>query len=170
MWIKNYLRMGKDRPKWAYMVDEIFRSTRPNRAREMPEEIANWNPFTQDRRPKTKDKHIPKWIQQALSLARKHGVTLEAPKPTNETRLNMPVWLHRKANNNAARLYKKSEAKCLKTKHKTHYIAQLTALLEGTPQDHKRHNFCACSQCKEMAATGCTHPNACLEMAKNIKY
>ena len=168
MWVKNYLKMGKDRPKWAYMMDEILRSSRPSRAKETPEEIANWNPFTQDWRPKTKDKHIPKRIQQALALARKHGVALEAPNPTNETRLEMPVWLHRKANRNAARLYKKSEAKCLKAKHKTHYMAQLITLTENIPLDHQRHNFCTCTQCVEMAKMGCTHPNGCLEMAKSL--
>ena len=168
MWIKDYLRMGKNRPKWAYMMDEIFRAIRPKGTKETPEEIANWNPFTQDWHPKRKDKHIPKRIQQALSLANKHGVTLEAPNPDNETRLNMPIWLHRKMNKNAARLYKKKEAKCLKSKHETHYVAQLITLLEQTPPDHQRHNFCTCKQCQEMAAAECTHPNGCLEMAKSL--
>ena len=168
MWIKDYLRMGKDRPKWAYMMDEIFRSIRPKGAKEKPEEIADWNPFTQDWQPKLRDKHIPKRVQQALSLARKHGVTLETPKPDNETRLNMPIWLHRKVSRDAARLYKKNEAKCLKTKHKTHYVAQLVALLDSTPPDHQNHNFCQCILCREMSAIGCTHPNGCLEMAKSL--
>ena len=168
MWVKDYLRMGENRPKWAYMIDEIFRSTRPKGAKETPEEITDWNPFTQDWYPKLRDKHIPKRIQQAMSLAKRHGVTLESPKPDNETRLNMPIWLHRKASKDAARLYKKNEAKCLKTKHKTHYMAQLVALLGNTPPDHRDHNFCQCVQCREMSTTGCTHPNGCLEMAKNL--
>ena len=168
MWVKDYLRMGKDRPKWAYMMDEIFRSVRPKGAKETPEEIANWNPFTQEWQPKMRDKHIPKRIQQALSLAKKHGVMLETPKPNNETRLNMPVWLHRKASRNAARLYKKSEAKCLKSKHKTHYIKQLVALTERTPPNHQKNNFCTCAQCREMSKIGCTHPNGCLNMAINL--
>ena len=168
MWVKDYLRMGKNRPKWAYMVDEIFRTTRPKGAKETHEEIADWNPFTQNWQPKLRDKHIPKRIQQALSLARKHGVTLEAPKPNNETRLNMPIWLHRKTCRDAARLYRKREAKCLKNKHKTHYVAQLVALLGSTPPDHQNHNFCLCAQCREMSAIGCTHPNGCLEMAESL--
>jgi hypothetical protein len=34
MWVKQYLNMGPDRPKWAFMVDEIFRMERPKRAKE----------------------------------------------------------------------------------------------------------------------------------------
>jgi len=44
MWVKDYLRMGKCRPKWAYMADEILRHERPKRAKETLEEIAKWNP------------------------------------------------------------------------------------------------------------------------------
>ena len=34
MWIKQYLNMGPSRPKWVYMMDEIFRMERLKSAKE----------------------------------------------------------------------------------------------------------------------------------------
>lgn len=73
--------MGNNRPKWAFLADEIFRLERPKQAKETHEEIAMWNPFTQDWRPKLRAKHVPERVQKALELAGKHGVVLEAAKP-----------------------------------------------------------------------------------------
>jgi len=147
MWIRDYLRMGKTRPKWAFLADEIFRLERPKRAKETPEEIVKWNPFTQDWRPKERAKHIPERIQSAMKSASKHGVGLEAAKPSHETKVGLPIWLHRKTNSKAARLYKKNEAKCLKTKHKTHYVHQVVRLTEEVPKNHRKTNFCTCETC-----------------------
>ena len=52
MWVKQYLNMGPNRPKWAYMMDEIFRMEHPKAARETHRMIENWNPFTQGWSPK----------------------------------------------------------------------------------------------------------------------
>ena len=124
--------------------------------------------FTQNWRPKIKAKHVPERIQKALKLANKHGVRLEASKPDNETKTGLPIWLHRKTNNEAARLYKKNEAKCLKTKHKTHYVYQITHLIEDVNENHKKTNFCTCETCQTMSRLGCTHPNGCIEMAHKL--
>ena len=168
MWIKDYLRMGKDRPKWAFLADEIFRVERPKRAKETFEEIAKWNPFTQNWHPKTNAKSIPVRVQKAMKLAEKHGVRLEASRPDQETRGELPIWLHWKTSSEAARLYKKDEAKCLKVKHKTHYVRQMLDLITGVPENHRRTNFCACEMCGRMSGLGCTHPHSCLEMARKL--
>ena len=102
MWVKQYLNMGADRPKWAFMMDEIFRIERPKRAKETHQMIENWNPLIQDWKPKARSANIPKRIHNAMRLARKYGVELEALEPTDETKREMPVWLHRKANREAA--------------------------------------------------------------------
>lgn len=168
MWVKQYLNMGPSRPKWAFMMDEIFRMERPKRTKETHEMIKNWNPFTQDWSPKAHSTNIPKRIQTAVRLARKHGVELEALNPTNETRREMPVWLHRKANPGAARIYKTDGAKCLKTKHCTHYIKQLTDEIENMPGEHRKTNFCTCNACKRASALGCVHPHRCFETAREL--
>jgi len=168
MWVKQYLNMGPDRPKWAFLMDEIFRMERPKQAKEPHEIIHNWNPFTQDWKPKEKSAAIPQRIQKAMRLAKKHGVELEALEPSDETKDNMPVWLHRKANREAAKIYKTDGAKCLKTKHRTHYIKQLTEMIRNVPEDHRKTNFCACESCRATSRLGCTHPNKCLETAKKI--
>jgi len=168
MWIREYLRMGENRPKWAYLTDEILRHERPKRAKETLEEIAKWNPFTQDWRPKNKAKHIPEKVQKAIKLAHKHRVEPEASRPDHDARANMPIWLHRKSNGEAARLYKKKEAKCLKAKHKTHYVHQVATLINGVTEDHKKTNFCTCGSCQSMVRLGCTHPHGCIEMAEKL--
>ena len=80
----------------------------------------------------------------------------------------MPVWLHRKASKDAARIYATDGAKCLKTKHQTHYMKQLTELLETAPVNHRQTNYCMCTLCKEMSSRGCTHPHKCLETARKL--
>jgi ribonuclease HI len=168
MWVKDYLRMNTNRPKWAYMADEIFRMKRPKRAKSAPEEVANWNPFTQDWQPSSRSRNVPERVKKAMRLAVRHGAQLEAVKPNLETRMELPIWLHRKTNREAARLYKREGAKCLKTKHKTHYVGQILELVANIPDDHRRTNFCACRSCADMSLEGCTHPNDCMEIARKL--
>ena len=168
MWIKQYLNLGPNRPKWAYMVDEIFRMARPKDAKETPPMIERWNPLTQNWKPKVKSEYIPKRIQNAMKLAKKHNVELEALEPNEETKRGMPVWLHRKVNWDAARLYTTDGAKCLKTKHRTHYIGQLVSLIQDMPDDHRETNYCTCRACSSASTLGCNHPHKCLETAKKL--
>ena len=168
MWIRQYLNMGPDRPKWAYMMDEIFRMERPKRARETYQMIESWNPLIQDWKPKARSQSVPRRVQNALRPARKHGVELGALGLSNETRREMPVWLHRKASKNAARLYSTEGAKCLKSRHRTHYMWQLVELIGSVPDVHRGTNFCACELCRKASELGCTHPHRCLETAKTL--
>ena len=168
MWVKQYLNMGPNRPKWAFMADEIFRSARPKNATEMPGTIEKWNPLIQNWKPKARSEHIPRRIQNAMKAAKKHGVELEALEPNEETKRGMPVWLHRKANGEAAKIYKTNGAKCLKMKHRTHYMGQLANLIENIPDDHRETNFCTCRTCDGASKLGCNHPQRCIEAAKRL--
>ena len=168
MWVKQYLNMGADRPKWAYMMDEMFRMERPKKAKETREVVSNWNPLIQDWKPKVGSVNIPKRVQRALRLAGKHGVELEALEPNEKTRGEMPVWLHRKASRDAARIYTTDAAKCLRNRHRTHYTRQLVEMIRGTSEDHRKTNFCVCRSCREASELGCTHPDKCLEMARKL--
>ena len=168
MWVKQYLNMGQNRPKWTYMMDEILRMERPKKARETYKMIESWNPLTQGWNPKTRSINIPKRVHKALPLSRKYGVELEALDPSDETRREMPVWLHRKACRDAAKIYTTDAAKCLKKKHKTHYMKQLAALLEDVPEEHRQTNYCTCASCERASSQGCTHPHKCLETARKL--
>ena len=168
MWVKQYLNMGTNRPKWAYLMDEIFRIVRPKRPKETYHMIEKWNPLIQHWKPKARSPDIPQRVHDALRLAGKYGVELESLDPSETTRSEMPVWLHRKASSEAARLYKTDAAKCLRNNHRTHYIEQLTKMLEKVPDEHRRTNFCTCPTCKNAAEQGCTHPQKCLEMARKL--
>ena len=168
MWIKQYLNMGPERPKWAFMLDEIFRMEHPKNAKETYQMIESWNPLIQRWNPKVRSTNIPKRVHNAIRLTKKHGVELEALEPSNDTRREMPVWLHRKATRDAARIYKTDGAKCLKSKHRTHYVKQLTGMVEGVPEGHRRTNFCTCEACRGASELGCTHPNKCFETAVEL--
>jgi hypothetical protein len=167
-WVKQYMNMGPDRPKWAYMMDEIFRTERPKKAKETHQMVGSWNPLTQDWKPKANSNYIPKRVQNAMRLAGTHAVDLEALEPNEETKRELPVWLHRKANREAARLYTTSGAKCLKSKHKTHYMRQLVEMIDDIPKEHRKMNFCTCELCKKASTLGCTHPNKCFESAEAL--
>jgi len=168
MWVKQYLNMGKERPKWAYMMDEIFRNERPKRAKETPQEIGKWNPLIQNWKPKLNAAGIPKRVHRALKWAKKHNVEIEALEPNEETKREMPVWLHRKTSKEAARIYSTDAAKCLKNKHCTHYMRQLRDITENVPGNHRKTNFCTCELCIKMSTEGCTYPNRCIETAGKL--
>ena len=136
MWVKQYLDMEPDQPKWAFMMDKIFRMEWPKWAKETHQMNENWNPLIQDWKLKVRSTCIPKRVHNTMRLARKHGVELEALEPTYETRHKIPVWLHRKANKEAAQLYMTDRAKCLKNKHCMHYMRQLMELIGNIPDEH----------------------------------
>ena len=83
-----------------------------------------------------------------MSLARKHRVELEGLGPTDETVREMPVWLHHKASEEAARICTTDAAKCLRNSHCTHYVRQSRELIENVPSEHQKTNFYACKSCK----------------------
>ncbi|KAF9780845.1 hypothetical protein BJ322DRAFT_1011739, partial [Thelephora terrestris] len=130
--------------------------------------IESWNPLTQEWKPKRRSEHIPERVQTAIRLAGKHKIELEALEPTEETKREMPVWLHRKANKEAARIYATDGAKCLKKNHRTHYMKQLIEMVEDVSQEHRKTNFCTCNTCKLASSTGCTHPQKCLDTATKL--
>ena len=80
----------------------------------------------------------------------------------------MPVWLHRKMCSTAARIYKTDGAKCLKGKHRLHYMSQLVEEISDLPIDHRETNFCSCTSCRKASNLGCTHPQKCLKTIKNL--
>ena len=168
MWVKQYLNMGQNWPKWAFMIDKIFRIEQPKRARETYQMIAHWNPLTQDWKLKRKSQFITKRIQNSVQLARKHGIELKALEPENNTWKEMPMWLHQKTNREAAKIYATNGVKCLKTKHCTHYMNQLMKLIENIPEEHCKMNFCTCASCNRASSLGCEHPNKCLETAQKL--
>ena len=80
----------------------------------------------------------------------------------------MPVWLHQKTSKVATRIYKTDGAKCLRNKHRTHYVGQLAELIGSVPAEHRETNFCTCGACRKASGLGCTHPQKCLETAKGL--
>ena len=136
MWVKQYLNIGQNRPKWTYMMDKILRLERPKRAKETYQMIENWNPLTQGWNLNTRSTNIPKRVHNTLRLAKKYKIELEALEPSNKTRHEMPVWLHQKACRDAARIYTTNGEKCLKKNHWTHYMRQLIEMLENIPNEH----------------------------------
>ena len=141
---------------------------RPKHSKEHRKIIHNRNPFTQDWKPKEKSTAIPKQIQKVMHLVKKHGVELEALEPSNKTKENMPVWLHRKVNREAARIYRTDRAKCPKNKHCMHYIKQLTEIIRNVPSEHHKTNFCTCKSCRNASNLGCTHPKKCIETTMKL--
>ena len=156
MWVKQYLNMGPNCPKWTYMMDEILRIERPKKAKETYQMIEKWNPLIQRWHPNTRSTNILKRVHNALRLSKKYKVELKALELNNDTWCNMPVWLHRKAC--------KDRAKCLKSRHKTHYMRQLMEMLENIPNEHRRTNFCSI----KASLQGCTHPNRCLKTTRKL--
>lgn len=73
MWTKRFLTIGKERPMWAYIADELIKQNLPKTGKKHNARLTeNQNPFTQSWAPamhaKTK---LPKDIHKFLKIANK---------------------------------------------------------------------------------------------------
>ena len=113
-WIKRWLTKHKNRPTWAYIVDEIIFE---NVAKDPHiDDLSKISWILQSWHEKTlANSTIPTFIKEMLSTARKYNIGIDAPKLSLGTKKALPIWSHIGAKNK----YKenKKSAKCLRNNH-----------------------------------------------------
>ncbi|KAL4255818.1 hypothetical protein AB1N83_014347 [Pleurotus pulmonarius] len=170
MWAKNYLKIGKERPQWAYFADKIMAINVPKSEEGIPPEL-RLNPLTQSWNTTRKDgRGNPKFLQDMMGAIKRYNVRLEAITLTREALREMPIWYHKEANPRIRLLAKSRAALCLRNNHQIRSVGD-TEDLAGklTKRDHKRRAACRCGDCRAIRLhTGCEAPYVCADKASEL--
>ena len=97
-WIQSYLKIGIDRPTWAYVADEILGSDVPGEIKALADDpnarinqfLQTWHSRKNNRKGPPSDEEdtlsIPNDLRTMLKVANKYGVRLEATTPAVEVK------------------------------------------------------------------------------------
>ncbi len=169
VWVREYLKLTPGRAKWARVADALFARAAASTSRNV-EMAARVNRFTQTWEVSTRKKAgLPGDLVRLVCAAKKHGVRLISPNPTEQVKLALPIWYHigdgpgRSTANTAA-------ARCLRENHKVGTVGecQLAARVGPAYREARcRAANCACHDCRaERASSNCTNPARCVETAR----
>jgi len=183
-WAQAYLRMGEDRPTWAYVADEILASDVPGETKALtdcPSSRVNqflqtWHSRVNRRKVSVPDeeepREIPADLREMVKITRKHGVRLEAIHPSQEVRRELPA-----IRNAQTKVEEKPDTlsdklgRCIRDKHGACTLGDVERLATNIPRQHKKSRRCRCAKCTEIQldTTGaCKHPNKCIERAAKL--
>src|SRR5436190_9793629 len=127
-WLKSYLQMDYNRPTWTYIADELINSKIPNKPN--IDRMSRTNIFLQPGNisPNTRTK-LPPDLATMIKMGIKHKVKLQTLLPSQKLREEMPIWLHVGAHEALQELMNKTEAKCLRHKHKVKLVSHLRRII-----------------------------------------
>ena len=122
MWLKKWFAEPKERPIWAYVVDEIvFANVAKQPKIENKSRISwllqSWHEFNLG------NEKLPNFVKEMMRVARKYNIGFDALKVSNETKRMMPIWHHIAAENNF--LWNKKASKCLRDTHEIKLVGDL---------------------------------------------
>ncbi|KAF6760767.1 hypothetical protein DFP72DRAFT_804738, partial [Ephemerocybe angulata] len=122
MKLKAYLDFEK-RPKWALIVDHLLTLNIPKSHRVTSTGVAE-NMFTQTWAAAKRETEscAPAGIRKMLATAAKYGVTLDPRNPSEETKLDMPLWFHAGQNKEKRPWNNGARADCLRDNHEVHTV------------------------------------------------
>lgn len=172
MWLKEYLQLDGERPKWAYLADRLLaRAVTGTGRNTVP--MARFNAFLQTWKVSTHPAaKLPEQLKRMIKSARKYGVRVEVANPDEEMKLAMPSWYH--VGSTAEKVVMNTPGLiCLRTNHRARTIADcinMAARLKrrGT-NNHMKVARCACFDCeRDRTEARCENPHRCAEAASRI--
>ncbi|KAH9849296.1 hypothetical protein C2E23DRAFT_710407, partial [Lenzites betulinus] len=169
MWLKQYLAIGRKRPTWAMVADDLIANTvtEAEGARESEERV---NIFTQHWNPKISA--LPRDLKAMIMIARKYGLRQEGLAFTREILRSMPMWDHAQTDMKSMRkLTRRTAAKrCLMTNHRARTVGDFENIAEAIREgEHQPNQRCACKRCEKMIVEDrCSNPHRCMARAKRI--
>ncbi|KAA1470582.1 hypothetical protein DENSPDRAFT_774884, partial [Dentipellis sp. KUC8613] len=92
-WLRSYLDLTPQRPKWAFITDILINLVTPNTVND----LATLNTFLQTWSPPLTGKNskvLSRDILDMLKTARKYNTSFAALKLTRSLQLQMPAWYH----------------------------------------------------------------------------
>ncbi|KAG0694781.1 hypothetical protein DFH29DRAFT_814914, partial [Suillus ampliporus] len=165
-WLSTYINTSPARPAWAFMVDALINTLKPegiNNPNDVQTFLTSWTPPT--RGPRTNC--LPKEIITMLKMARKHNMCFAPIKLSQSLKRQLPAWLHLGA---LPRTYHKIKDLCLRQNHGVKSIKDLLNVSNRpttAPQHWESHN-CECELCASDRQAGCKNPNKCISTAAAI--
>ncbi|TFK88635.1 hypothetical protein K466DRAFT_613128, partial [Polyporus arcularius HHB13444] len=169
MWLKTYLTFSKERPLWAFLVDDLLANHVPKECRPKLLKL-RVNPFMQKWKPKSRG--LPAELQGLMKVARKYGVRMEGLAFSKDIQSAIPMWDHIYADQKRlGRLTCPSKLlTCLQSVHNAVTVGDFLRIAESPdPNTHRPRANCKCVRCKTMReVTGCKNPRLCMARAKDI--
>ncbi|KAH9851556.1 hypothetical protein C2E23DRAFT_706998, partial [Lenzites betulinus] len=168
MWLKGYLDMSQGRPKWTVLADAILaKAVAAGSQRVDPE--ARINTFLQTWEVSARaTANMPGDLETMVRAAKKYNVRVEAVRPTEALKREMPIWYHigvvsdRVVENSPAR-------RCLRLKHKVITVADCERVAKrlAAGSEHVARNGCECRDCHhDRTELGCDAPHRCAKSAR----
>ncbi|KAH9858719.1 hypothetical protein C2E23DRAFT_710803, partial [Lenzites betulinus] len=169
MWLKSYLAIGRERPTWAWVADDLMARV-VNETENAREGKARTNTFLQHWAPKAAA--LPRDLKAILAVARKYGLRQEGLAFERSILRNMPMWGHAHTNEKEMKkLTRRSGAtRCLIKNHGAKTVGDFETLanrLEGA--EHKPSERCTCRSCEHaITEQACSNPHRCWSKAKQM--
>lgn len=170
MWLKSYLKLGPNRPLWAYVADALMAENVPKTSNNIDDRVKS-NPFLQTWKTKSSVQgKICSDITKLFKTAKEFNVRPEGLAFSRDILRDMPIWYHHAANPKLRRLNHGKVAECLKANHvmmKVGDAERITLLLTET--GHIELDKCMCLSCMKMEnESNCMHPHSCSCRAKEM--
>ncbi|TBU38681.1 hypothetical protein BD309DRAFT_812244, partial [Dichomitus squalens] len=171
MWLKSYLDFTPDRPKWAFVADDILAMNVPKSVHPRDRQL-RLNMFLQGWNAKKRAaKNIPNELRAMMAVADKYNLQVNAIAPSRLIMRAMPMWDHVRANKSAlnqACISSIGTVQCIKDNHGLLTVgdfcdlAELKVDVSHTSEDDR----CECEICTSMReVVGCRCPMSCMTRA-----
>ena len=167
MKVKTYLRGDRDRPPWAKLADELIAEAAPKKFDTVEHEYRT-NMFLQTWHPSTNARStLPQSLCNMISVAKKHNVDMNPPKPDEMLKRSMPIWYHKGRSSGRRQVRTTPYTKCQRATHNIHTTGDMQDYVETyLPPEHRIKADCSCETCVVLRARGCQNPAQCMKSAK----
>ncbi|PPQ81141.1 hypothetical protein CVT26_011105, partial [Gymnopilus dilepis] len=169
MKLKTYLDLSPTRPRWAYIADELIVRNSPSSENRI-DNLLKKNIFLQSWTTKLGNKStLPTSLQRMLKVARKHNVSLDAPKLHNTLKRSLPIWYHKGLDETKSPKNNSPWARCQRQNHLIMTVGEMVDYATvALPRRHNYRRNCACQPCKSARSQGCIHPHKCRTAALEL--
>lgn len=114
MWLKKMASPPNERPRWAWVADEIIKKNANKEVKLEESSKVDWVLQTW-KESKAKWARIPQSIRSMIEVGRRYNMGLDVQKASQELREQLPVWYHVTAEDKY--LDNKKAARCLRNNH-----------------------------------------------------
>ena len=167
MWLRSYLNLSPDRPRWAWLADVLLSDAAAASARNV-DAAAKVNTFLQTWKVSTRViAGLPDELRRMVKVAEKYRVQLAAQNPSEEMKKALPIWYH--GGEGPGRQVANSTASaCLRENHGVTTVGETMIVARRTrDRNHRDRSNCQCLDCEaDRRSKGCDNPARCALAAK----
>lgn len=123
-WLKSYLDLSANRPRWAYIADRIMAFHAPN-TDQCVDPALRINMFIQ--RWGTSSQKLPPDLKRMVDVSKKYGLEVDMLAPSRSIARRMPIWYHIFSSGSRS-LFNSGPSTCLKNIHHAYDIGEMERL------------------------------------------